>query len=136
MDVLQKRHGGFPILSNISFIMRVVEQVDSVKFRIISEIEARHSITEYRAAAVSRVIGADEWNLIVVGMSMFCLIICVAKVPHFALLELRSIRLRIDCILAMSDFGKLSMTSPLNVSNIGKPHPLGGREARRSAQDP
>ena len=73
MAVLQKRHGGFPILSKISFIMRVVEQADSVRFRMISEIEARHSITEYRAAAVSREIDADEWNLIVVGMSMFWL---------------------------------------------------------------
>ena len=30
--------------------MRVVEQVDSVRFRMTSEIEARHSITEYLAA--------------------------------------------------------------------------------------
>ena len=67
---------------------------------------------------------------------MFCLVICEARVPHFALLELRSIRLRTDCIFAMSDFGKLSIITPLNVNNIGKPHPLGGREARWSAQDP
>ena len=110
--------------------MRVVEQVDSVRFRTTSEIEARHSITENLAAAVSTEIGADDWKFIVAGMSMFCSIICVARVPHFALLELRRIRLRIDCIFAMSDFGKLSIINPLNVSNIGKPHPMGGREAR------
>ena len=133
---LQKRHGGFPILSKISLIMRVVEQVDSVRFRMTSVIEARHSITEYLVAADSRVMGADDWNFIVAGMSIFCLITWVAKAPHFALLELRSIRLRIDCICAMSVLGKLSMTNPLNVSNTGKPHPIGGREARWSAQDP
>jgi hypothetical protein len=71
---LQKRHGGFPILSKISLIMRVVEQVDSVRFRTTSEIEARHSITEYLAAADSRMIGADDWNFVVAGMSIFCLI--------------------------------------------------------------
>ena len=123
-------------MSKISLIMGVVEQLDSVRFRMTSDIEARHSITEYRAAAVSRVIGAVDWNFIVAGMSIFCLIMCVARVLHFALLELRSIRLRIDCIFAMSDFGKLSITRPLNVNSTGKPHPMGGREARWSAQDP
>ncbi len=35
---------------------------------------ACHSITEYLAVADSRMIGADDWNFIVAGMSIFCLI--------------------------------------------------------------
>ena len=70
-----KKTWGFPYFIKISLIMRVVEQVDSVRFQMTSELEARHSITEYLVVADSKMIGADDWNFIVAGMSLLLLLL-------------------------------------------------------------
>ena len=134
--MLQNRHVILPIVSKIFLIIEVVGPGSSVKLLIISENEARHSMVEYLAAADSILIGTEVWNFIDAGMSIFCLIICAASVPHLALSELRRIRVRADWACAMSTLGKLSMIRPLKVINMGKPHPMGGRVARKSAQEP